>query len=158
MFFYLGRDVLVRVFYALGDGETPFRISIINIFLNAVLDFLLVKTFGAPGLVAATIGVNIISMAIFLGILHRRLNGLPLAEWGFALLGLIFASCAAGFSSWGISWGFEQFIGTGNLLLLLLQLTVATIVGFTIFALISLQLKLPEVDMLATRIRQKLRR
>ena len=25
---YLARDVLVRVFYALGDGQTPFRVSV----------------------------------------------------------------------------------------------------------------------------------
>jgi len=44
MFVYLGRDVLVRVFYALGDGITPFRVSI---FLNgACLCF--VQIFGAP--------------------------------------------------------------------------------------------------------------
>ena len=62
MFFYLARDVLVRVFYALGDGETPFRISIANIFINALLDYLLVNAFATPGLIFATIGVNIISM------------------------------------------------------------------------------------------------
>ena len=39
MFFYMSRDVLLRVFYALGDGTTPFKVSIINIFLNAVLDY-----------------------------------------------------------------------------------------------------------------------
>jgi putative peptidoglycan lipid II flippase len=158
MFFYLGRDVLVRVFYALGDGETPFRISIINILLNAVLDYFLVNSFGAPGLVCATIGVNIISMAIFLGILHRRLNGFPLIEWGLGILGLIFASCLAGFSSWGVSWGFEHFLNTNNLLLLLLQLALATIIAFAVFAVIAMQLKLPEVDMLSSRIKQKLGR
>ena len=45
MFFYLARDVLVRVFYALGDGETPFKISIINIFINAILDYFLAIIF-----------------------------------------------------------------------------------------------------------------
>ncbi|RMF21785.1 MAG: murein biosynthesis integral membrane protein MurJ, partial [Cyanobacteria bacterium J083] len=59
-FFYLGRDVLVRVFYALGDGKTPFKISIANIFLNAILDYLLVSAFATPGIVFATVGVNII--------------------------------------------------------------------------------------------------
>lgn len=29
MFVYLARDVMVRVFYALGDGQTPFRISVV---------------------------------------------------------------------------------------------------------------------------------
>jgi len=46
MFVYLARDVLVRVFYALGDGTTPFRVSLLNIILNAGLDYLLVKPFG----------------------------------------------------------------------------------------------------------------
>jgi putative peptidoglycan lipid II flippase len=155
MFFYLGRDVLVRVFYALGDGETPFRISIINIFFNAIFDYFLVKPFAAPGLVFATIAVNITSMAIFLWILHRRLNGLPLAEWGLSLLGLVFASCLAGLGSWGVSWGFERFLNSSNFLLLLLQVCLASIVAFAIFALVAMQLKLPEVDILTTRIRQK---
>ena len=158
MFVYLGRDVLLRVFYALGDGETPFRISIFNIFLNAMLDFLLIKPFGAPGLVGATIGVNLISMSIFLYILNRRLNGLPLLQWGLALIGLIFASCLAGFGSWIVSWGWERFIGNDNLLFLLLQLSLSTLVAFSLFAIVSIQLKLPEVKMLATRIKQKLRR
>ena len=64
-FFYMGRDVLIRVFYALGDGQTPFKISIINIFINAILDYFLVEAYGAPGLVMATVGVNISSMIIF---------------------------------------------------------------------------------------------
>ena len=67
---YLGRDVLVRVFYALGDGTTPFRFSMAGIGLNVVFDWLLVGgptpwglqlpalNFGAPGLVLATVAVN----------------------------------------------------------------------------------------------------
>ena len=39
---YLGRDVLVRVFYALGDGTTPFRLSAAGIGLNVLFDWLLV--------------------------------------------------------------------------------------------------------------------
>ena len=158
MFIYLGRDVLVRVFYALGDGETPFRISIANILINALLDFLLIKSFGVPGLVCATIGVNIISVSIFLYLLNRRLHGLPLMQWGWSLLGLIFASILAGLGSWGVSWVWSSSIGNSNLLLLLLQLGLSSLVAFALFAIVAMQLKLPEVDMLATRIKQKLGR
>ncbi|NES83429.1 MAG: murein biosynthesis integral membrane protein MurJ [Moorea sp. SIO2B7] len=155
MFFYLGRDVLVRVFYALGDGETPFRISIGNIFLNAVLDYFLVNAFQTPGLVFATIGVNITSMALLLWILNRRLNGLPLQEWGLALLGLTGASIVAGLGSWGVSFSFAQLLGTNNILLQLLQLGTSVIVAFAIFAFLAMQLKLPELDLLLSRIRKK---
>jgi putative peptidoglycan lipid II flippase len=156
MFFYLGRDVLVRVFYALGDGETPFRISIINIFLNALLDYLLVNAFKTPGLVLATVTVNIISMVAFLWILHRRLNGLPLGEWGLSILGLSLATCISGAASWGVSWGWEKLIVNDNLLWQIFQLSLASLVGFIVFALVAMRLKIPEVDMLIDKINQKL--
>ncbi len=158
LFFYLARDVLVRVFYALGDGETPFRISILNIFLNGILDFLLVKAFAAPGLVMATIGVNLVSMMIFLWLLHLRLNGLPLAEWSFAFSGLLFACIIASLGSWGISWLWENYLGNSNLILLLGELLISSAIAIAIFFTIAMQFKLPELEMLTNRIRQKLRR
>lgn len=156
MFFYLGRDVLVRVFYALGDGETPFRVSIFNIFLNAGLDYLLVQSFQTPGLVLATVGVNITSMGAFLWILNRRLNGLPLREWGFALLQLTAITIASAIASWGVNWGWEKLLGSTNLLLLLLQFCLSASVALGIFVLLAMQLGLPEVDILVSRIQQKL--
>ncbi|MFW5667248.1 MAG: murein biosynthesis integral membrane protein MurJ [Coleofasciculus sp.] len=156
MFFYLARDVLVRVFYALGDGETPFRISIANIFINALLDYLLVNAFATPGLVFATIGVNIISMGWLLWVLNRRLHGLPLGEWGIALVGLAGSSFVAGLGSWGVSWGWQEVVGSENLLLQVLQLSLAMSVALGIFAVLVARLKLPEVDILVSRLRQKL--
>ncbi|MGB5592666.1 MAG: murein biosynthesis integral membrane protein MurJ [Crocosphaera sp.] len=155
MFFYLARDVLVRVFYALGDGATPFRISIFNIFLNGLLDFFLYKPFATPGLVFATIGVNAVSLIIFLTILNNRLGGLPLKEWGAALFALTGISFLAGVASWGISWGWQQVYHGDNLLLQLLQLMVCVGVAFGVFLTLSIQLKLPEVDLLLSRIFQK---
>jgi putative peptidoglycan lipid II flippase len=158
MFFYLGRDVLVRVFYALGDGETPFKISIINIFLNAVLDYLFIGIFKAPGLILATVTVNFISMAIFLIILNRRLNGLPLTEWGRAFFSLFIATAIAGLSGYGISWGWERFIGSQNLLFLAIEISLSVITIVAIFAAIATQMKLPELDILVNRIAQKIKR
>lgn len=156
MFFYLARDVLVRVFYALGDGETPFRISIANIFINALLDYLLVNAFATPGLIFATIGVNIISMGWLLWVLNRRLHGLPLGEWGIALVGLAGSSFVAGLGCWGVSWGWQEVVGSENLLLQVLQLSLAMSVALGIFAVLVARLKLPEVDILVSRLRQKL--
>ena len=158
MFFYLARDVLVRVFYALGDGETPFKVSIFNIFLNGFLDFLLYKPFQTPGLVFATIGVNVVSLVIFLGILNNRLGGLPLKEWGKALSALTGISFLAGVGSYGVSWGWEQYYTGNNLGLQLLQLFLSVATALTIFLLLSIQLKLPEVDILLSRIKAKLKR
>lgn len=158
MFVYLARDVLVRVFYALGDGETPFRISIVNILLNAVLDYILVKRFGAPGLILATVGVNFTSTVALLWLLNRKLRGLPLREWSLPILGLIAGSVVAGLASWGVNWGVQQVWSAQGLLVGLVQLSLSGIVGLGIFALIATRLNLPEVDMFVSRIRRKLGR
>lgn len=158
MFFYISRDVLIRVFYALGDGQIPFKISIINIALNAILDYFLIDRFGAPGLIMATVGVNIISMIIFIAILHRRLGGFPLLQWSKGISGLFFATVVAGLASYGISQIFENTIGNGDLLLLFIELSIASGIAIIIFGAIASQLHISELDMLTSRIRQKLGR
>ncbi|OWY68027.1 murein biosynthesis integral membrane protein MurJ [cyanobacterium TDX16] len=155
MFVYLGRDVLVRVFYALGDGETPFRVGLLNIFLNAMLDFILIKPFGAPGITLATVGVNTISTLLFLGVLHRKLHGLPLRQWSLPILGLIVSGFIAGVASWGTLWSLQHFFGSQGLVLLLLQTIASGLVGIGIFALIATRMKLPEIDFLLARLTKR---
>ncbi len=156
MFVYLGRDVLVRVFYSLGDGDTPFRISLVNILVNGVLDFLLVGPFGAPGLVLATVGVNTLSMGIMLWILNRRLGGLGLRSWVQPIVGLTGASVITGLVAWGLWHGTEALWGSQGFLLLLVDSGIASIGGLAVFVALALQLKLPEVDMFMNRIKGRI--
>lgn len=158
MFVYLGRDVVVRVFYALGDADTPFRISIVNIFLNALLDFLLIKPFGAAGLVLATVGVNIVSMTWLLIVLHRKINGIPWQEWSVSIAALTGGSVITGFAAWGTLAGLQQLLGTEGFFVQLFQLCAGGLVGLGVFALFVTQLRLPEVDQLVSRLKQKLGR
>lgn len=158
MFFYLGRDVLVRVFYALEDGNTPFKVSIVNIFLNGLFDYLFYKPLGAPGLVMATVSVNLISMLAFIIILHRRLNGFPLGEWALALFSLTGISAIAGFAGWGVNLQLEKVFGASNLVIELIQLALACGVTLGVFGVLAMQLKLPEVNILTERITSKIKR
>lgn len=158
MFFYLGRDVLVRVFYAIGDGETPFRISLVNIFINAILDYILMNLFQTPGLILSTIGVNITSMGVMLWVLNRRLNGLPLFAWGKILLVLMSGAALAGVASWKVSDFWEQWLGNDNLLLETGQILLPSLVAFVIFFMVANRLNLPEMKILAMRIKKKLKR
>ena len=156
MFVYLGRDVLVRVFYALGDGQTPFRISLFNIGLNALLDLILIRIWGAPGLVLATVGVNIVSMLAMLVLLDRKLNGLPWLEWGKPIVALTACSGLAGAVSWSIRWGSEQLLGSNpGFFMQLLQLTLAGTVGLGVFVLSVFVLKIPEATLLGNRLKEK---
>ncbi|MGB6296537.1 MAG: murein biosynthesis integral membrane protein MurJ [Rivularia sp. (in: cyanobacteria)] len=157
MFIYLGRDVLVRVFYALGDGNTPFRISMINIFLNGLFDFLFIRVFdfGAPGLVLATVGVNCSSVLMLLFLLNRKLNGLPILQWSLPILGLAAGSVVAGAASFGTSLGMQQLLNSDNLLIELLQLSISGFVGLAVFGIIVSQMNLPEVNDFAIQMRRK---
>lgn len=126
---YLARDVLVRVFYGLGDATTPFRWSVAGIGLNAVFDWVLVGgptpgglqlpalDFGAPGLVLATVAVNAITCLALLLALADRLGGLPLRPWALDSLRLLGAALAAGLLAWSLSRQIGWPPGLGGLLL-----------------------------------------
>lgn len=158
MFVYLGRDVLVRVFYALGDGNTPFRVSIFNILLNAALDYLCVRVFdgGAAGLVYATVGVNLFSLILFVIILDRRLKGLPILHWGIDLAKLTIVSGMAGGLTWAVSRGIIANLGQENLLTISMNLGLSGLAGTVSFIALALCLKIPEVDAFLGQMRQGL--
>lgn len=152
MFVYLARDVLVRVFYALGDGQTPFRISLVNIALNAVLDYFFIRWFGAPGLVLATVGVNVTSTLAMIMVLDRRLNGLPWLAWSRPIAGLTMLSAIAGVVAWGTRLGLEQVLGIEGFWNRLLQLAIAGTLGLVVFAIGTLPLHIPETTLLVNRL------
>lgn len=158
MFVYLARDVMVRVFYALGDGQTPFNISLANIVTNAVLDYVLFNLMGPPGLIYATVGVNIVSLIAMTILLDRKLGGLPLADWARTIFTLTVASFLSGVSCWLTKGGLASITGTEGFLANFVQMCVAGGVGLLTFALLTIVLKIPEADLLAQRIRQKLGR
>lgn len=155
MFFYLGRDVIVRVFYGLGDSKTPLIVTVGGLILNALFCFLFTKPFGAAGLALATAGVNVISMAALMWVLHRRLNGLNWREIGLPILGLAGSSIVVGAVAWATLIASQRVLGTEGLLIQLLQLSLAGLAGLGVFAAVASQLRLPEVDLLVDRLRQR---
>jgi putative peptidoglycan lipid II flippase len=162
---YLGRDVLVRVFYALGDGTTPFRFSMAGIGLNVIFDWLLVGgptpwglqvpalNFGAPGLVLATVAVNVITCLGLLLALQQRLGGLPLRLWGRDTLLLLGAAVLAGLAAWGLS---ETIGWPAHLWGLLLQCGFCSAVGLLVYGLLASWAGVPEARELSRQLRQRL--
>jgi putative peptidoglycan lipid II flippase len=155
MFVYLCRDVLVRVFYALGDSGTPFKISMVNIFLNALFDYFLLPL-GIQGLVFATVSVNILSVIALVYFLNRKLNRIAWRSWGAAICGLTLASMMAGFASWGVLTGLQNWLGMQNFVIQVVELCIAGGAGLGLFGLIASQMKLPEMDLFVSQIRRRL--
>jgi putative peptidoglycan lipid II flippase len=164
---YLGRDVLVRVFYALGDGNTPFRFSVLGIGLNVVFDWTLVGgptpwglqvpalNFGAPGLVLATVAVNLVTCLGLLLALQRSLGALPLRRWGLDSLLLLGAAAVAGLAAWWLSWAVNWPEG---LLGGLLQCGFSTAVALSLYGALATSAGVPEARQLSQQVLQRLRR
>jgi len=163
---YLARDVLVRVFYALGDGVTPFRWSLGGIGLNAVFCWLFVGGpipgdvlvlpglyCGASGLVLATVAVNLITCLGLLLALQRRLGGLPLRVWGRDTLLLLVSAVAAGLTAWGmasvIAWP-THLVGR------LLECSLASAAALLVYGLIASWGRVPEVDQISRQLRARI--
>eukprot|EP00741_Cyanophora_paradoxa_P024639 tig00022080_g23789.t2 len=158
MFPGLARDVLVRVFYALGDGAVPFRNSVLSIALNGVLDFALIRPLGAPGLVLASSLANAVSLVVLLAILHRKLQnefrdpsepaeeaGLPLAEWAASGAALAAGTAAAAAAATAVSRFF-----------MLAHLAAAGGSGVVAFAAVLVLFRVPEVATFVSLVRRKL--
>ena len=165
---YLGRDVLVRVFYALGDGTTPFRLSVAGIGLNVIFDWMLVGgptpwgqqqlpalNFGAPGLVLATVGVNAITCLALLLALQSRLGGLPLRVWARDSLLLLSAAAVAG----GAAWSLASFVAwPQGLAGLGLQMGLSGAMGLAIYGWMATAAGVPEAQQLANQLISQLKR
>ena len=98
--------------------------------------------FGAPGLVLATVAINLLTcLALLVGLQHR-ISGLPLRRWGLDLLRLAIAGVlAAGVAKIlvaVVTWPL-------GLVGLLLQVSAPGLLGLVLFATIGAQLKVPEV-------------
>ena len=162
---YLARDVLVRVFYALGDGTTPFRWSVGGIGLNAVFDWLLVGAptpwgmqlpalnFGAPGLVLATVAVNVITCLGLLVALSVRLGGLPLRGWARDTLLLLAAASLGGLAALGLAGGVSWPAG---LIGRLLQTGLGCGLAFVLYGLVASAFGVPEARQMLNQLRRKL--
>jgi len=162
---YLSRDVLVRVFYALGDGNTPFRWSMAGIGLNAFFDWFLVGgptpwglqlpefNFGAPGLVLATVSVNVITCLGLLLALRRRLGGLPLRAWARDTTQLLLAAVLGALVAWLLAERVAWPAGLGGLLL---QCGLGSAMGTAVYGLVASLGGVPEVKQMLAGFRRRL--
>ncbi|WP_017327436.1 murein biosynthesis integral membrane protein MurJ [Synechococcus sp. PCC 7336] len=154
MLFYLSRDVLVRIYYALEDSRTPLRISVAAIAFNAIFDAIGIHLFGAPGLALSTAGVNLVA-AIWLGRgLQRHIGPWPWQQtlWDICrLLGVVAIAAAAMWQTsrlLAVIWPDSGAIST------LVQMSLAGGVGLLGFVAGALWLRLPEVNLATQRLQQ----
>lgn len=149
-----------RAFYAVGDFKTPVRVSAWMLVANIALNVLFVRGLGmdVAGLALATAISTWGHLLMLLPLLERRLpdgaghdgGGTPI-EVPARLLKIVAASLVCGFAAWGVRSGLGRGVGDPWALL------AACLGGGAAFAVAARVLRLPEWEVLSSKLLRKRR-
>lgn len=139
-------QLLARSFYALQDTKTPLVVSLISLVVNVVSATILVNYLDVVGLAAAISISATLNAGILIGLLSRKLQGLPWWELGGVLVRVGFASGLAGGVGYVMLRIVESIVHTNTVWGLLMQTLATGVVAVCVYLAISRVLKLPEVD------------
>ncbi len=104
-------NILARAFYALGDVQTPMKISVVCLGLNIVFPFWLVQIYRQGGLGLANTMSAAFNVYLLGHALRRKLPQLDLAELRRGVLAMLPAVALAGLVAWAGGWLWERLAG-----------------------------------------------
>ena len=97
---YSAVRLMVPSFYALGTSLTPALVSVGTVGLNIVLNLVLVRVMGYPGLALGTAIAALSNAALLLALLRRRLDGLEGAKIADSFARIAIAALVMGAAVW----------------------------------------------------------
>jgi putative peptidoglycan lipid II flippase len=151
-------NILARAFFALGDTQTPMRISIVCLTLNILLALALVWRFQEGGLAAANSVTSGINAAFLFYTLRKKLKRLDLAEFQASLGSLLGCTVAAGIVAWmGRVW-WETSLGHGSLPLKLGAVFGPALAATAVYFGMALALKIPAAREMLGLVSARLRK
>jgi putative peptidoglycan lipid II flippase len=151
--FYVGRDLITRVFYSLQDSKTPYYIAIVAIFLKAFLDwfFIFVMHLGVGGISLATTAVTIVNLLLLSTLLHMKIGPLGLSRLIGPVSIMTIGAIAAGFIAYESAVLITAYLHTSTLFRLLLTVAVPGMLAVGTYAFICTILRLEEPALFAKR-------
>ena len=136
-------NVLARAFFALGDTQTPMKISIACLVLNFILAAVLVVPLRQGGLGVANTVTSIVNVWLLLYVLRRKLGKLEMESLRATFLPLAIAGVAAGLIAWS-GWRFwEHALRHETLALKIGAVFVPAGVAGLVYWLVALAFKIP---------------
>jgi putative peptidoglycan lipid II flippase len=151
-------NILARAFYALGDTQTPMKVSVFCLGANLVLSLLFITEFRQAGLGLANSLTSALNAWLLLRALRKKLGELELAEVkrsGKAVLG---AMIVGGIFAFGVHLLWEGQLGHGTLALRLGEVFVPASLAALMYGAVLWADKLPAALEVAALIGRKLRR
>ncbi len=134
-------NLTVRAFYALKDTKTPVRIAAVDFVVNLVLSLVLMRRFGAPGLVLASTTAIIVQTLLLKRALGRKLPEMTFAPLWPSVGKVLLATLAMGLLVAG-GWHWLQGAGLGARATDLLALGGLIPLGVMVYGVVLWALKI----------------
>ncbi len=134
-------NLTVRAFYALKDTKTPVRIAAVDFVVNLVLSLVLMRRFGAPGLVLASTTAIIVQTLLLKRALGRKLPEMTFAPLWPSVGKVLLATLAMGLLVAG-GWHWLQGAGLGARTTDLLALGGLIPLGVMVYGVVLWALKI----------------
>ena len=142
-------NILARAFYAVGDTQTPMKISIACLFLNLILAVALVMPLQQGGLGIANTVTSICNASLLIYLLRKKLGPLEMESLRATFVPLAIAGVLAGVLAW-FGWRFwENSLGHKTLLLKTGEVFVPAGIAGSVYWLVALGFKIPAAKEIA---------
>jgi putative peptidoglycan lipid II flippase len=149
-------NILARAFYALGDVQTPMRISVFCLAINVVFSAVLVFRFKQAGLGIANTMSAVVNMSLLFYALSRKLKTLEAAVFLKHLGVLLGATALAGVVSWQLAKLWTERLGHHSLFLRLGEVFVPLTAAALVYCGVSMASRTGHLDELIGILRRRL--
>jgi putative peptidoglycan lipid II flippase len=151
--FYIGRDLITRVFYALQDSKTPYRVAILAIFIKAFLDYLLVIVIPmkVSGISLATSIITVFNLSLLAFLLRRKIGPLGITKLIQPFMIMAFAGVAAWLTIDLTQQFLSQTLTSDNMLTQIIKIGIDVSFGTAAYLICCIMLRLEEPRELAKR-------
>ncbi|HAA89622.1 MAG: Virulence factor MviN [Thermoanaerobacterales bacterium 50_218] len=154
---YSGALVLNRVFYALKDTKTPVIVGVVTVFLNIVLNILLIRVLGHGGLALAYSVVGIVNMIVLLVVLRWKVGALGGSRILYSGAGAFLSSVFVAVFSYAVVGRVEGILGTASKLSQLVAVGAGVFTGIILYLALAYLLHLEELQLIFDLIQKRLR-
>jgi putative peptidoglycan lipid II flippase len=158
--FYIGRDLITRVFYSLQDSKTPYYVAMLAIVVKALLDWLFVMVYGmgVSGISLATSAITIFNLSLLTVLLKRKLGHLGLSKLLLPSLIMFVAAVASGIAIFQAHLLMGSLIKSELLVWRALVIAIDMAIGGLVYLFLCAFLKLPEPLLLMKRFTDRFKK
>ncbi len=152
--FYIGRDLITRVFYAFQDSRTPFYVAMLAIIVKIFFDwlFVIVYPLGVGGISLATSLITVFNLSCLSFLLKLKIGPLGLTKLLKPLLTMAIAALISGSIIAFVYQQLQLYNTSMALPMLSLKICIATAFGAAVYFLTCSGMGLEEPKMLTKRL------